>query len=197
MQNTILKAVTLFALLSLPQAVSAGSITYYLLSNPELYGGLSGSITTDGTGYDPTITSWTLTLTESDGKTYTANSNYGAFNQLDGVYATSTELILEFPGVTGPGGETNTSNFDLGSRFDGSTFDMEYIGYAGPYPGLVEVGGSIENVPVGGGVYTYGDFVIAATTVPEPSAVYLLGIGASCVSVYVMGRRRRERSDLA
>ena len=69
MQKTTLRAMTLFTLLTLPQAVLAGSITYDIVNYPDLQNGwtLSGTITTDATMGPITqldITSWTWSITK-------------------------------------------------------------------------------------------------------------------------------------
>jgi hypothetical protein len=64
----------LFTLLTLPQAVMAGSVTYNLVSYPDLQNGwtLSGTIATEGTTagtiQPPNITSWSWSIL-NDGTT--------------------------------------------------------------------------------------------------------------------------------
>jgi len=105
MQKTTLRAMMLFTLLTLPQAVLAGSITYDIVNYPDLQNGwtLSGTITTDATMGPITqldITSWTWSITkvvDNIVRDYTFRStDPGGVVAGIGLTATSSELLLPF-----------------------------------------------------------------------------------------------------
>src|SRR5271157_3999787 len=101
MLTTTLRAMTLFTLLTLPQAVLAGSMTYDIVNYPDLQNGwtLSGTITTDGTIgtiQASDITSWTWTIVEAGTALTIRSTDLGAGVTVDGLTATSTDLQLHF-----------------------------------------------------------------------------------------------------
>jgi len=204
MQKTTLRAMMLFTLLTLPQAVLAGSITYDIVNYPDLQNGwtLSGTITTDATMGPITqldITSWTWSITkvvDNIVRDYTFRStDPGGVVAGIGLTATSSELLLPF---------SDSNSFSLQTKaaalFDGVE--------PGPF-GIAQALHTTASNQTGGEPVPYWttrttdpqyteSFVIASTTtaaaaVPEPSSLYLLGFGAVCGCVYVMGNKRRER----
>ncbi|MGC1718172.1 MAG: PEP-CTERM sorting domain-containing protein [Isosphaeraceae bacterium] len=191
MQKTTLIAITLFTLLTLPPAVLAGSMTYDIVNYPADQNGwtLSGTITTDGKIGDLAATdilSWSYTITtEQQGVpiAYTVESSEeGTSVGTSGLEATNTELTLPNGEAIGFFGEVMLGY----QRFPGP-FGIAYVGYLNE-GGLPELLWSSTPTQLG---VEPGTWVIAS--VPEPSTLYLLGFGAVCGSVFVMGHKRRER----
>ena len=203
------QAVMLFTLLTLPPAVLAGSTTYNIVNHPDYQDGwtLSGTITTDGTIgllQSSDITSWTWTVTKP-GSSQTYRSGPGTLIYAEGITATNTGLLIlnrktgtditlntnsgginDGYGITGGGGTAEPTYFTGAGGFDTDVqYDHFVFYWAEPPPNPVSV--------------PQEEFTFASTTaVPEPSTLYLLGFGAVCGSVYVMGHKvmghkRRER----
>ena len=204
------QAVMLFTLLTLPPAVLAGSTTYNILNHPDYQDGwtLSGTITTDGTIgllQSSDITSWTWTVTKPGSSQTYRSTEPSALTNADGLTATSGGLLILTRTTS------YTSEILLNTNHGGINDGYGYIGggaTAAPtyYTGA---GGVLQS-----GLYAFywseedppnpvsvpqEEFTFASTTaVPEPSTLYLLGFGAVCGSVYVMGHKvmghkRRER----
>ncbi len=191
------RAMMLFTLLSIPQAVMAGSMTYDIVNYPADQNGwtLSGTITTDGKTGDlaPTdILSWTWTIT-TGGFPFPIAFTASSSDATAGIGATNLEATTT--DIEAPiGGELDLQaypNYLVYNRLPG--FQQTYYTeiYTGGRPILYYTWSTIN--PSMGGT---DPWVIAS--VPEPSSLYLLGFGAVCGSVYVMGhkvmgRKRRER----
>ena len=195
MQKTTLKAVTLFTLFTIPQAVLAGSITYDIVNYPDLQNGwtLSGTITTDGTTgtiQSSDITSWTWTVT-MDGTTHTYQStDPGAMTVTQALMASNTGLYL-----SPLGGLPYIELQDSGHVILQDQLIKDYT-EAGPDIGIqtlaAQDGQAFWLRLLDAGFNQTYQFYVAGG-VPEPASLYLLGIGAVCGSVFVMGHKRRER----
>lgn len=214
MHRFTLQAVMLFTLLTLPSAVLAGSTTYNILNYPALQNGwtVSGTITTDGFIGDinqTDIKSWTWTIT-SGATSYTSNStDPGSFPQLSGagIQETPTDILLHIPPSMKPsavllliGGDTPRIEhipeeglaWHDGFGPDQRDTTIEYYS-AGLFPPQGYVGWFS---PIGPYNAQTAGWLIAQTSaaaVPEPASLYLVGFGAVCGCVYVMGHKRRAR----
>src|SRR5271166_5415027 len=201
MQKTTLRAMTLFTLLTLSPAVLAGSMTYDIVNHPDYQDGwnLSGTITTDGIIgllQSSDITSWTWTVTMSGSSQTYRSTDPGALTIADGLTATNTGQLILIP----PTPPMTTYEIQLVTKIAYLTDGADY--YVLPTPPGVEwftEAATFSNPSMYWGyhlpnVVPVEEFTFATTTaVPEPSTLYLLGFGAVCGSVYVMGHKRRER----
>jgi hypothetical protein len=199
----------LFTVIASPGVSSAGSITYFLTTDPVAYNGwlLGGSITTDGTIgnlSDDNITSWNWGILK--GTTGFAISSGapgvpGGFVHLVGtVTATANEITL--PPATGKNKNVLFLFFgnlgliaDVGwaqygpDKTANSFVDSQYV-----VPALVGV--PAWNTPTNtlNGQTTW---VIATNSIPEPSTLHLAVTGFVCSVLYATTRqvlaRRRER----
>jgi len=193
------QAVMLFTLLTLPPAVLAGSTTYNLVNHPDYQDGwtLSGTITTDGTIgllQSSDITSWTWTVTKP-GSSQTYRSGPGTVSYADGLTATNTGLLILIRN-TGTGILLNTPfggiNDGYGTWEGGPAGPTYFTGAGGSASGHFVFYWSDE--PPNPSAVPLEEFTFAATTaIPEPATLYLLGFGAVCGCVYVMGHKRRAR----
>jgi len=211
------QAVMLFTLLTLPPAVLAGSTKYNILNYPDLQNGwtLTGTITTDGFIGDINqndIKSWTWTIT-SGATTYTANStDPGASTTLEGIeiQETPTEILLQLSPWPWPADSPPDTLFVLNSGENKSlTWTIMYDPNYYPTDLIYTNSGSwYSDLWMGEGVgmfqlppplYIPGNqtqWILAqasAAAVPEPASLYLVGFGAVCGCVYVMGHKRRAR----
>ncbi len=205
MLTPTLRAMMLFTLLTLPQAALAGSMTYDLVNYPDLQNGwtLTGTITTDGnigSISSTDITSWMWTVSMSgDTQTY-RSTDPGAVIDLSGF------LVANGGGLLMVSTPPSTTTFDLST----DRGDLSYQLMAYPVPAGFGNGGYFITTLAYDSVtglywYNYGSggliippqtnaqLAVATSPVPEPSTLYLLGFGAVCGSVYVMGHNRRER----
>ncbi|MGO9815328.1 MAG: hypothetical protein ACLP53_31755 [Isosphaeraceae bacterium] len=214
MLRSMLRGVMLFTLLTLPPAVLAGSTTYNILNYPDLQGGwtVSGTITTDGFIGDLNendIESWTWTIT-SGATTWTAKSGPGVFKDitqgLAEIQTTPTELLLNFSNGSDA---LMFGSFSAGDTMTNGILFISPRGYGIDY-------NAEQESPISVGNRTYEDiewtsawqpiltipqapqyaWLLAqksAAAVPEPASLYLVGFGAVCGSVYVMGHKRRAR----
>ncbi len=197
------QAVLLFTLLTLPPAVLAGSTTYNILNHPDYQNGwtLSGTITTDGTIgllQSSDITSWTWTVTKP-GSSQTYRSGPGTISNADGLTATNTGLLILIRNI----GTDIILNTNSGGINDG----YGYTGGGGAEPTYFTGAGGFDTDVQGDHFVFYWaepppnpvsvpqeEFTFASTTaVPEPASLYLLGFGAVCGCVYVIGHKRRAR----
>jgi len=182
----------LSTLLTLPQAVLAGSMTYGIVDYPADQNGwaLSGAITTDGkTGVlaPSDILSWTWTIsTNFHGELIVFTASSSDFNSAissTGLEATTKHIEVPPGGALGmfdPIMEGLLIEYNNAPPMGPSTYYSYVYGGAGPgraYPWFT------LNPTMGG----TDPWIIAS--VPEPSTLYLLGFGAVCGSVYVMGHK--------
>ncbi len=202
------QAVMLFTLLTLPPAVLAGSTTYKIQNYPDLQNGwtVSGTITTDGFigGINQNdIKSWTWTMT-SGATTYTAKStDPGALTYLSGtgIQETPTEILLDLPISSWPSAGLlqdegwNTAGLESGGGqglewINGPANDSTYYAaFLFPPSEWVWV------TPIWTSNEPPAEWLLAqkSAAVPEPASLYLVGFGAVCGCVYVMGHKRRAR----
>ena len=203
MQKTTLRAMTLFTLLTLPPTVLAGSMTYDIVNYPADQNGwtLSGTITTDGkTGVlaPSDILSWTWTITGGQldevgpiPPIIVNSTDVSAGTNPSNLEATPSQILLLPGGVLSMsaeveivGAESITSlTYNRGQQPPFYDAEIELLGTIHQPPPLWFT----DNPTVGG----TDPWLVAS--VPEPSSLYLLGFGAVCVSLYVMGHKRRER----
>jgi hypothetical protein len=160
---------------------SAGPITYDIANYPADQNGatLTGFITTDGTIGVLTssdIVSWSWTITPVGGTAFTlTSSEFGSEASMRGpVTASLTSITL--PDTTAGQPENyfallGSGNPDL--EYDHETGDNVYLGQ-------IPAGTIWSNTnPVLNGSDTW---IIATTSVPEPSTLTLLGIAAVCLA---------------
>jgi len=203
MLTTTLRAMMLSTLLTLSPAVLAGSITYDIQNYPTDQNGwtLSGAITTDGkTGVlaPSDILSWTWTITGGQldevgpiPPIIVNSTDVSAGTNPSNLEATPTQILLPPGGVLSLvaeveilGAGTSTSiTYYRGQQPPFYSTEVQLLGTREPPVNPW----STDNPSMGG----TDPWVIAS--VPEPSSLYLLGFGAVCGSVYVMGHKRRER----
>ncbi len=195
------QAVMLFTLLTLPPAVLAGSTTYHIQNYPDLQNGwtLSGTITTDGTigTIQPVdILSWTWTITQGTNSiTNTGSENSGHIEMTNEITATKTQLTLEqnqfssifLIGVHSPYQDSISWFGNEQSTDYQYTASIEQAQQTFPLLPWNDVG--LTGAALGDGLIA----TVSAAAVPEPASLFLVGFGAVCGSVYVMGHKRRER----
>jgi|SRR5271166_1702310 len=198
MQRFTQRAVMLFTLLSLPSAVLAG--TTYNIQNYSYPGApidqngwtLTGTITTDGTqGFITAadITSWTWTVTMGENKITEIGTSATVYGL---IMASSTDITIAPPYVTGAYG----LYADLLLVGGGFALGWQYNIGLGEWATLYSCDSAEDpyypwNIYTGPNVGMPPPWIIAS--VPDPSTLYLLGFGAVCGCVYVMGHKRRER----
>ncbi len=213
------QAVILFTLLTLPPAVWAGSTTYDIQNYPGILEGyilgpptqviqngwtLSGTITTDGFIGDINendIKSWTWTVT-SGATTYTAKStDPGASTIVEGptIQATQTEILIpDSPWPVNTYGHPEAVTLVLSSGAEALSWTMEYAFPWSNWPSslIYTNAGRWHTYEWQTGPTPYLYWTVAqasAAAVPEPASLYLVGFGAVCGCVYVMGHKRRAR----
>jgi len=209
MQKTTLRAMTLFTLLTLPPAVLAGSMTYDIQNYPTDQNGwtLSGAITTDGkTGVlaPSDILSWTWTITggrldevvEPIPPIIVNSTDEGAGINATNLEATPTQILLPPGGllvlvaeveILGAGTITSIT-YSRGQQPPFYGTEIQLLGTREP-----PVDPWSTDNPSMGGTDPWIIASVPTAAVPEPSTLYLLGFGAVCGSVFVMGHKRRER----
>ncbi len=207
MQKTTLTTMTLFTLLTLPQAVLAGSITYNLVNYPTDQNGctLSGAITTDGqTGVlSPSdILSWSWTITgarvNENGIEYPLPPISAAGTSVPNadlypwtLVATPSQILLPRGGVLDVSSfmTPNGNVFLYYWNYPETYVSPAYFAYVFNPANTSEIYLWLTSNPAMGG----NDPWVVASSVPEPSTLYLLVFGTVCGSVYVMGHKRSRR----
>jgi hypothetical protein len=178
---------------------------YNLISFPTVQNGYSvtGTITTDGRlgtlAYSDIIAT-SITAVTNGVSTYQnlqPDHVYGS----TGLFATSTGLFLRAVPVEGP-----SPNFSIGSTgYDAVELRYDYAANAGA--GYVDYFGTVNHPAAATNLWkTSGDnllnltgqpWLIAQTTVPEPSAALLLGIGIATLTGIERFLRKPGRGRLA
>jgi len=191
MHRFTLQAVMLFTLLTLPSAVLADR-TYNIQNYPDLQNGwtLSGTITTDGTIgtiIPPNILSWTWTITNGASSFTVSSTDPGAVvKTTDGITATGVALLVPFPNqallLTSPGGAL-TWGTDL--------TQYSTAGEAFLTPTTGTGWSTTETAEPGSPAWLFAS--TSPVAVPEPSSLNIVGFGAVCGCVHVMGHKRRAR----
>ncbi len=171
--------------------VSAGPITYDLVNYSAYQNGwvLNGSITTDGVSgalASSDITDWSVTLSMGDTSETFSSDQGGSSLYVDNVIATDTQIYLE------PQSGANSAELTfIGPPYGGTeqidwvqstTGEIPYSYYAAELP---DKGLTWQSFP------PFGDtnFVIATSSVPEPTSIILLGI-ASMGMALVASRKK-------
>jgi len=183
------QAVMLFTLLTLPSAVLADR-TYNIQNYPDLQNGwtLSGTITTDGTIgtiQSTNILSWTWTVTSGVNSLTFSSTDPGAMVYTGGITATGAGLFVTNQNQQyidladyNPGGQVwltaSTTNISLAAPLDNNP---------GSYTTRTEEPGS--------SAWLFAS--PSPVAVPEPSSLNIVGFGAVCGCVHVMGHKRRAR----
>jgi PEP-CTERM motif len=204
MRKTILAAALVTMLFNAARITEAGEITYSIQNYPSDQQGatLSGTITTDGVVGNLAATdvlSWSWTITPLGGTSFTlSSSDAGTEVFLQGSIVASPSSITIAAPTPSPTGAANSNAFALSTNPGGSvTAFLEYerpaaIGLS--YTGVTPLGGLIwgaENPTMGG----LDPWVIAtAGSVPEPTSLTLLALGATCGIAFGLARKRGVKS---
>ena len=195
----IIPAAVAIAIVMTANISQAGQITYSLQNYAADQAGftLTGSVTTDGnlgTLTTADIVAWTWTVSSAGGASFTLSLGPGISTSVLNLVATETQLLV-------PELQTEQSDIIFGGGVVGSAVlayrreENNGIFLYAAVTSSPSVGWDTENPAMGGtNPWVIG---VAATTVPEPSAVVLMSLGISGLLINRELNRssRKRRSD--